>query len=133
MKLELVTSSLGIGTELHIASAEFRRINSEIGYSDYGNLIFALDAYVITNRCVNQIKRRDMEEAFRHIKKAGTIVLTTKTDGNINWCEVYAITEGELIPVITSKDGCKFSINYSSKTIRDMKHSQIESEADLNE
>ncbi len=29
MKVEYVTSTLGVGTELHISAAEYKRINSE--------------------------------------------------------------------------------------------------------
>lgn len=121
MKVEYTTSSLGIGTELHISSAEYKRINSEAGWSDHSNLLFAVRAYVRENQCVNSIRGRDLEEAFRHIKKAGTIALVTKAKEEITWCEVYAIAEGEIIPVITSKDGYEFDVNYSSKTSRQMK------------
>ena len=119
MKAEYVTSSLGTGTELHISSAEYKRINNEDGWNDHPNLMFAVISYTSANRCTNSIKNRDLEEAFRHIKKAGTIVLATKTDAETAWCEVYAITEGEIIPVITSNDGSDFNINYSGKTKRE--------------
>ena len=76
---------------------------------------------------------RDLEEAYRHIKKVGTIVLVTKTDGEIAWCKVYAVTDGEIIPVITSKDGNHFNINYSSKTKRQMNKIRQEREADSHE
>ena len=35
MKIEYVTSSLGIGTELHISAAEYKRVNSESGFNDH--------------------------------------------------------------------------------------------------
>ena len=115
MKVEYVTSTIGIGTELHIFAAEYKRINSEEGWSDNPNLMFAIRSYAQANQSVNTIRSRDLEEAYRHVKKVGTIVLVTKTDGEIAWCEVYAVTDGEIIPVITSKDGNHFDINYSSK------------------
>ena len=31
MKVEYVTSTLGIGTELHISPAEYKRVNREAG------------------------------------------------------------------------------------------------------
>ena len=34
MKAEYVTSTIGKGTELHISAAEYKRINSEEGWSD---------------------------------------------------------------------------------------------------
>lgn len=89
-------------------------------------MMFAVKTYVIANQSANIIRSRDLEEAFRHIKKVGTIVLTTKTNGNVNWCELFAIAEGNIIPVITSRDGIDFSINYSNKTIR--KKNQIRKE-----
>ena len=38
MKIEYVTSSLGIGTELHIYAAEYKRVNSEAGFNDHANI-----------------------------------------------------------------------------------------------
>ena len=133
MKVEYVTSTIGIGTELHIFAAEYKRINSEEGWSDNPNLMFAIRSYAQTNQSVNTIRSRDLEEAYRHIKKVGTIMLVTKTDGEIAWCEVYAVTDGEIIPVITSKDGNHFDINYSSKTKRQMNKIRQEREADSHE
>ena len=133
MKAEYVTSTIGIGTELHISATEYKRINSENGWSDNPNLIFAIRSYAQANQSVNTIRSRDLEEAYRHIKKVGTIVLVTKTDGEIAWCEVYAVTDGEIIPVITSKDGSHFDINYSSKTKRQMNKIRQEREADSHE
>ena len=133
MKVEYVTSTIGIGTELHIFAAEYKRINSEEGWSDNPNLMFAIRSYAQANQSVNMIRRRDLEVAYRHIKKVGTIVLVTKTDGEIAWCEVYAVTDGEIIPVITSKDGNHFDINYSSKTKRQMNKIRQEREADSHE
>ena len=133
MKVEYVTSTIGIGTELHIFAAEYKRINSEEGWSDNPNLMFAIRSYAQTNQSVNTIRSRDLEEAYRHIKKVGTIMLVTKTDGEIAWCEVYAVTDGEIIPVITSRDGNHFDINYSSKTKRQMNKIRQEREADSHE
>ena len=95
--------------------------------------MFAIRSYAQANQSVNAIRSRDLEEAYRHIKKVGTIVLVTKTDGEIAWCEVYAVTDGEIIPVITSKDGSHFDINYSSKTKRQMNKIRQEREADSHE
>lgn len=133
MKVEYITSSLGTGTELHISAAEYKCINTESGWHEHPNMMFAIRSYVRENQCTNDIKSRDLEEAYRHIKKVGTIALVTQTDRDVAWCEVYAITEGEIIPVITSKDGHEFNINYSSKTLRQMKRSQKEREANQNE
>ena len=133
MKVEYVTSTIGIGTELHIFAAEYKRINSEEGWSDNPNLMFAIRSYAQAKQSVNTIRSRDLEEAYRHIKKVGTIVIVTKTDGEIAWCEVYAVTDGKIIPVITSKDGNHFDINYSSKTKRQMNKIRQEREADSHE
>ena len=133
MKVEFVSSTLGVGTELHISSAEYKRINSEEGWNDYPNLRFAVQSYTTANHCENTIHIRDLEEAFRHIKKTGTIVLATKTDGEIEWCEVYVITDGEIIPVITSNDGIQKIINYSNATKREMNKIQQKREADQHE
>lgn len=118
MKVEYMTAMLGEGHELHIPSAEYRRVNSEAGWNDHQNLVFAVKSYLGICRCVNRITMRDLEEGYRHIKKNGTIVLATKSNGEENWCEIYAITEGSIIPVIT---GMEKTINYSVKTIREMK------------
>lgn len=133
MKVEYTTSILGKGTDLHISSAEYKRVNSEAGWDEHPNLMFAVQSYVGANQCTNRIISRDLEEAFRHIKKVGTIALVTKTNGVIAWCEVYAITEGEIIPVITSKDGNVFDVNYSSKTAHQMNRNRQEREANQNE
>lgn len=133
MKVEYTTSSLGIGTELHISAAEYKRVNSEAGWSEHSNLMFAVRAYVRENQCTNIIKNRDLEEASRHIKKVGTIALVAKTNGEVVWCEVYAITEGKIIPVITSEDGHEFVTNYSSKTIHQMNRNRQEREVNPDE
>ena len=89
---------------------------------NYGNLagVFTVnETNAIANESTKIYRSRDLEEAYRHIKKNGTIVLATKTDGMVNWCELYAVTEGDIIPVITSNDGSKFTINFSNKTIRE--------------
>ncbi|MCD8051744.1 MAG: hypothetical protein LUE89_08715 [Clostridiales bacterium] len=129
MKVEYATSSLGIGTELRISSAEYKRVHSEAGGSDRINLLFAVRAYVRENQCRNRICGRDLEEAFRHIKKTGTIVLVTKENEEVSWCEVYVITEGEIIPVITSKDGYEIDIHHSPKTLREIKRHRQEKES----
>ena len=133
MKVEYITSSLGTGTELHISADEYKRINTESGWHEHPNMMFAIRSFVRENQCVNKIISRNLEEACRHIKKVGTIALVTQTDGEVAWCELYAITEGKIIPVITSKDGHEFNINYSCKTLRQMKQNQKEREANQNE
>ena len=133
MKVEYVTSTIGVGTELHISAAEYKRINSQEGWDDRQNFIFAIRSYMQANQSINKIISRDLEEAYRHIKKVGTIVLVTKTDGEIAWCEVYVVTDGEIITVITSKDGSSFDINYSNKTKRQMNQIRQEREADSHE
>ncbi len=133
MKVEYVTSTIGVGTELHISAAEYKRINSEEGWGDNPNLMFAVRSYAQANQSVNIVRCRDLEEAYRHINKVGSIVIATKTDGEIAWCEVYAITDGEIIPVITSKDGSHFDIDYSVKTKRQMNQVRREREAGQHE
>lgn len=133
MKVEYVTATLGAGTELCISAAEYKRINSVEGYNDFKNLLFAIRSYAHENQSVNEIRSRELEEASRHIKKGGNIVVTTKTDGQNTWCEVYAITDGEIIPVITSKDGSSFNINYSSKTKHEMNQIRQKRKADSHE
>lgn len=120
MKVEYVTSPIGGGTELYISAAEYKRVNSKDGRSDRQNLIFAVRSYTQTNQSRNKIKSRDLEEAFRHIKKDGTIVLATKLAGEFAWCEIYVITDNKIIPVLTSSDGENFNINYSEKTKREL-------------
>ena len=130
MTVEFTNAMLGEGHELHIPSAEYKRVNCEVGWNDRPNLVFAVESYLCTCRCINHITMRDLEEAYRHIKKNGTIALVTKSDGEEAWCEIYAITEGNIIPVITGK---KKIINYSAKTIREMKNNQKAKEGDDDE
>lgn len=130
MKVEYKNAMLGDGHELHIAAAEFKRVNSEAGWNDRQNLIFAVNSYLCAYQCINRITTRELEEAFRHIKKNGTIVLATKSNGEVTWCEIYAITEGAIIPVIT---GMEKTINYSAKTMREMKNNQKKKEGAANE
>lgn len=73
MKVEYVTSTIGIGTELHIFAAEYKRINSEEGWSDNPNLMFAIRSYAQANQSVNTIRSRDLEEAYRHVKKSALL------------------------------------------------------------
>lgn len=126
MKVEYTNAILGEGHELHIPSGEYKRVNSEAGWNDRQNLIFAVKSYLYVYQCINRITMRDLEEAYRHIKKIGTIALVTKSNGEENWCEVYAITEGRIIPVIT---GIEKVVNYSAKTSRGMeKHQKCKEE-----
>ena len=130
MKVEYKNAILGDGHELHIPSEEYKRVNSEAGWNDRPNLIFAVNSYLCAYRCINRVATRDLEEAYRHIKKNGTIVLVPKTNGEQTWCEVYAITEGTIIPVIT---GMERTINYSAKTTREMKNTQKKKAGEANE
>lgn len=129
MKVEYKNAMLGEGPELHISSAEFMRVNSEEGWNDHPNLIFAVKSYLCIYRCINRITTRDLEEAYRHIKKNGTIALVTKSNGDETWCEIYAITEGDIIPVITGIEG---TVNFSSKTMREKKNIQKLKEGEVN-
>ncbi len=128
MKVEYKKSSLGIGTELHVSIEEYKRVNSEAGWHEREALMFAIRAYCREINSTRRIVGRDLEEAARHIKKIGTIVLATKANETAAWHEIYAITEGEIIPVITSADGEEFDINYSSKTLREKRRIQKERE-----
>ena len=130
MKVEYKSAMLGEGHELHISAAEYKRVNSEAGWNDRQNLIFAVNSYLCAYQCINRITTRELEEAFRHIKKNGTIVLATKSNGEQTWCEIYAITEGAIIPVIT---GIEKTINYSAKTMSEMKHNQKKKVGEANE
>lgn len=130
MKVEYKNAMLGEGHELHIPAAEYKRINSEAGWNDHPNLLFAVKSYLYAYQCINHIGMRDLEEAYRHIKKSGTIVLAAKSNGKQTWCEIYAITEGAIIPVIT---GIEKTINYSAKTMREMKHNQKKKVGEANE
>ena len=130
MKVEYKSAMLGEGHELHISAAEYKRVNSEAGWNDRQNLIFAVNSYLCAYQCINRITTRELEEAFRHIKKNGTIVLATKSNGEVTWCEIYAINEGAIIPVIT---GIEKTINYSAKTMRKKKNIQKLKEGEVNE
>ena len=130
MKVEYKNAMLGEGHELHIPAAEYKRINSEAGWNDHPNLLFAVKSYLYAYQCINHIGMRDLEEAYRHIKINGTIALVTKSNGEETWCEIYAITEGDIIPVIT---GIEKTINYSAKTMRKKKNIQKLKEGEVNE
>ena len=130
MKVEYKNAILGEGHELHIPAAEYKRVNSEAGWNDYPNLLFAVKSYLFAYQCINHIGMRDLEEAYRHIKKSGTIALVTKSNGEVTWCEIYAITEGDIIPVIT---GIERTINFSAKTRREQKNIQKLKEGEVNE
>jgi hypothetical protein len=130
MKVEYKNAILGEGHELHIPAAEYKRVNSEAGWNDHPNLIFAVNSYLNAYQCINRVATRDLEEAYRHIKKTGTIALVTRSNGEVTWCEIYAITEGAIIPVIT---GIEKTINYSAKTRREQKNIQKLKEGEVNE
>lgn len=82
MKIEYVTSSLGIGTELHISAAEYKRVNSESGFNDHANMLFAVKAYAIANESTKIYRSRDLEEAYRHIKKKWNDCVSNKNGWN---------------------------------------------------
>lgn len=130
MNVEYKNAILGEGHELHIPAAEYKRVNSEAGWNDHPNLIFAVNSYLNAYQCINRVTTRDLEEAYRHIKKTGTIALVTRSNGEVTWCEIYAITEGAIIPVIT---GIEKTINYSAKTRREQKNIQKLKEGEVNE
>lgn len=130
MKVEYKNALLGEGYELHISAAEYKRVNSEAGWNDHPNLLFAVKSYLCAYECINHIGMRDLEEAYRHIKKNGTIALVTKSNSEVTWCEIYAITEGDIIPVIT---GIERTINFSAKTRREQKNIQKLKEGEVNE
>ena len=130
MRVEYKNAILGDGHELHIPSEEYKRVNSEAGWNDHPNLLFAVKSYLCAYQCINHIGMRDLEEAYRHIKKNGTIALVTKSNGEVTWCEIYAITEGDIIPVIT---GIERTINFSAKTRREQKNIQKLKEGEVNE
>ena len=130
MKVEYKNALLGEGYELHISAAEYKRVNSEAGWNDHPNLLFAVKSYLCAYQCINHIGMRDLEEAYRHIKKNGTIALVTKSNSEVTWCEIYAITEGDIIPVIT---GIERTINFSAKTRREQKNIQKLKEGEVNE
>ena len=67
---------------------------------------------------------RDLEEAYRHIKKDGSIILLVKRIDRFAWCELYAVSDGCIIPVITSNDGLNFEHNRSLKTKKEMENSK---------
>jgi hypothetical protein len=129
MKVEYKNAMLGEGHELHIPAAEYKRVSSDAGRDDRQNLIFAVNSYLCIYRCINRITTRDLEEAYRHIKKNGTIALVTKSNGDETWCEIYAITEGDIIPVITGIEG---TVNFSAKTMREKKNIQKLKEGEVN-
>lgn len=130
MKVEYKNALLGEGYELHISAAENKRVNSEAGWNDHPNLLFAVKSYLCAYECINHIGMRDLEEVYRHIKKNGTIALVTKSNSEVTWCEIYAITEGDIIPVIT---GIERTINFSAKTRREQKNIQKLKEGEVNE
>ena len=130
MKVEYKNAMLGDGHELHIPSVEYKRVNSEAGWDDHQNLIFAVNSYLCAYQCINRITTRELEEAYRHIKKSGTIALVTKSNSTETWCEIYAITEGNIVPVITGIEG---TVNLSAKTMRKKKNIQKLKEGEVNE
>ena len=119
MKIEYVTSSLGIGTELHISAAEYKRVNSEAGFNDHANMLFAVKAYAIANESNKNISKQRFRGSVPPHQKKWNDCVSDKNGWNGKWCELYAVTEGDIIPVITSNDGSEFTIDFSNKTIRE--------------
>lgn len=113
MKVEYVAPMIGESLNLVIQFEDFRKMNTEEGWSDQPNLKFAVDSYMQYHGCCNKIITRDLDEACRHIKGSGTIILAIKSDEAEAWCEVYAVTSGSIIPIITGKDN---TVNLSAKT-----------------
>ena len=119
MKVEYGESSLGFGQELRIAAADFRQANSKNGWDDHEALLFAVQSFLHEHDCINDIAIRDLEEAARHIKKDGKIILVAKRDEYDVWCEVYAIADNIATAVIKRDSDGGFVIHYSQKTLRE--------------
>ncbi len=114
----------GIGYDLCISSDAYKRANTEEGWNDHNAMMFAVRAYCNcykSHDLENIIGGQDIEEAYRHIKNKGTILITAKKDfyGNA-WCEIYTVTDGGIIPVKTKDSNGNIVINYSAKTQREM-------------
>ena len=121
MIIKYVKSSCGGDCDLQISSEDYRKIKTDAGIDDHYAMVKAVKAYSCFYGCAGSVSSRDIEEAYRHIKGKGTIIITAKRNDVMTWCEVYAVSEGNLIPVITlGSDGNK-RINYSSKTLRELK------------
>lgn len=115
MKVEYMESVIGDGLELHIAASEVRKATRHPEGVDYAGLMFAVKAYGHEQKCINLMSSRFFEGALQHIKRDGAIKLVTQDDGYNRWCEIYAVADGKIIPVLTSTDGSKFSMNFPNE------------------
>lgn len=122
MIVEYKKSYIGDGFDLIISSDAFKAANSEAGWDDHNAMMFAIKTYCehYEHSDVREfIGGRDIEEAARHIKGKGSIVITAKQGYGTTWCEIYAISDGSIIPVKTRNNDGDFVINYSAKTKRE--------------
>lgn len=120
MKVEYVRSTFGIGPDMLISGTEFlKAFDSE---EEYNYLRFAVDGFAKTLGYENTLKYRDYHTAKNWLEKGSAVLFVTKEyefryTKFARWCEIYVITSGKIINVITSQDGEQFDVNVNHNKV----------------
>lgn len=120
MKVEYVRSTFGIGPDMLISGTEF--IKAFDNEEEYDYLRFAVDGFAKTHGYENTLKYRDYYTAKNWLEKGSAVLFVTKEyefryNQFARWCEIYVITSGKIINVITSQDGEQFDVNVNHNKV----------------
>lgn len=121
MKVEYVRSTFGIGPDMLISGTEFLKAFDDNG-EEYDYLRFAVDGFAQTHGYENNLKPRDYYTAKNWLEKGSAVLFVTKEyeiryNQFVRWCEIYVITNGRIINVITSQDGEQFDVNVNHNKV----------------
>ena len=121
MKVEYVCSTFGIGPDMLISGTEFLKAFDGDG-EEYNYLRFAVDGFAKTHGYENNLKPRDYYTAKGWVEKGSAVLFVTKEyevryNQFTRWCEIYVITSGKIINVITSQDGEQFDVNVNHNKV----------------
>lgn len=121
MKVEYVRSTFGIGPDMLISGTEFLKAFDDNG-EEYDYLRFAVDGFAKTHGYKNNLKPRDYYTAKGWLEKGSAVLFVTKEyefryNQFVRWCEIYVITSGKIINVITSQDGEQFDVNVNHNKV----------------
>lgn len=114
MKVEYVRSAFGIGPDMLIAGSDYKAALDSEEENNY--LRFAVDGFTQTHGFENHLKHRDLYCAKGWLEKSSNVLFVAKEAEfgyrrYARWCEIYVVTNGKILNVITSEDGEHFTVN----------------------
>jgi len=131
MKVEYVRSAFGVGPDMLVAAPDFKSaFDSE---EEYNYLRCAADGFSLTHGFENHFEHRDYNAARGWLEKSSNVLFVTKEiecgyNRCARWGEIYVVTAGKIISVITSEDGEQFNVN-----AKKLKNTTIKKEEKMND